>query len=142
MKKELLFFTVGAAAAFGITAFAAYMDVNPNPFPITLNGAPIELEGYNINGNTYFKLRDIGEKTGFLVDFQDNTIVISKSAPNNIPGIGEKPSEGGGATAKETLDELCDRLAKKVASGEMTQAEADEIIRQFGALSDDGGSSR
>ena len=37
------------------------------------------MEGYNINGSTYFKLRDIANTIGgFNVDFQNNTIQFSK----------------------------------------------------------------
>ncbi len=136
MKKEILFFTAGIASAICITALAAQVDLNPNTFPITLNGTPVEIEGYNIDGNTYFKLRDIGEKTGFDVDFQNNTIVITtQTSPQDIistvPGMPEQLPDGMGATTDEALAELKERLAKKVEAGEITQAEADEIIAQF-----------
>jgi hypothetical protein len=142
MKKEILFFAAGALTTAGITAFAAQLDVNPNSFPITLNGDPIEIEGYNLDGNTYFKLRDIGDKLGFDVDFENDTIVITKSdrslsqtstAPA-FPGLPEQLPEGEGSTPEETLTELKDRLAQKVAAGEMTQAEADELLERFGQL--------
>lgn len=133
MKKEILFFALGIASALGITALAASMEVNPNPFPITVDGAPVEIEGYNLNGSTYFKLRDIGDKLGFFVDFQDDTIVILKSAPD-IPGITPQPTQGAGVDAAAALSELRDRLSRKVAAGEMTQAEADAVLEQFGEV--------
>lgn len=146
MKKEALFFTAGVLTAVSITALAAQLEVNPNSFPITINGEPVEIEGYNLNDNTYFKLRDIGDKLGFNVGFENDTIVITKnderpSKPDGakdkggqlIPGISELP-EGEGATPAEALEELKTRLAQKVESGEMTQAEADEIISKFGEI--------
>ena len=37
------------------------------------------MEGYNINGYTYFKLRDIADTVGgFSVDFANNTIQLAK----------------------------------------------------------------
>ena len=140
MKKEALFFTAGIASALCITALAAQVDLNPNAFPITLNGTPVEIEGYNIDGSTYFKLRDIGEKTGFDVSFENDTIVIkTQQTPpkkpegiSSVPGMPEQLPEGEGATPEEALAELKERLAKKVEAGEITQTEADEIIAQFG----------
>lgn len=141
MKKEVLFFIAGAAAALGITAFAAQVELNPNSFGITLNGTPVEIEGYNIDGNTYFKLRDIGDKVGFDVDFENDTIIISHknqppvSNPSQPPLLPTQLPEGEGATPESALAELKQRLETKVASGEMTQAEADEILAQFGEIS-------
>ena len=54
------------------------IDVPQNKFPIQLNGNNVEIKGYNISGNTYFKLRDIADTVGgFNVDFADNTILLS-----------------------------------------------------------------
>jgi hypothetical protein len=47
-----------------------------NSFKVKVNGVEQPLEGYNIGGYTYFKLRDIGEHVGFDVGFEDGTIMI------------------------------------------------------------------
>ena len=97
MKKIALGFGIGAVVCMTIGVLAAYTthDVDNNPYPITLNGSPIELQGYNIDGNTYFQLRDIAAKVGgFTVDFNDNTILLTtdtqaapaKTAPQNADG--------------------------------------------------------
>lgn len=39
--------------------------------PIWLNGKKIEMESYRINGNTYYKLRDLGDAFGFQVGYKD-----------------------------------------------------------------------
>lgn len=50
---------------------------------ITLNGNSVSMEGYNIEGSTYFKLRDIADAVGgFSVDFKSNTIVLETSQTN------------------------------------------------------------
>ncbi len=36
---------------------------------ILINGEKVELAGYSIGGNTYFQLRDLGEKLGFEVSW-------------------------------------------------------------------------
>lgn len=76
MKKFILGTITGAILCLSISALANFEAI-PNAFPIKLNGNEVSLEGYNINGSTYFKLRDIGDKVGFGVDFADNTININ-----------------------------------------------------------------
>ena len=43
---------------------------------LTLNGNPITLTGYNINGNNYFMLRDIGRAVGFSVAWNGSTRTV------------------------------------------------------------------
>ncbi len=90
MKKFILGTLTGAALCLSISALAN-LEATPNQFPIKLNGKEISLEGYNINGSTYFKLRDIGDKIGFGVDFADNTININM-ANTNINTVSAKPT--------------------------------------------------
>lgn len=143
MKREILFYIAGVASALGLTAFAAQMDLTPNSFPITLNGTNVEIEGYNIDGSTYFKLRDIGDKVGFDVNFENDTIMITQRNPlpdnsdNSRPQPPMMPTqlpEGEGTTPEAALEELKSRLTQKVESGEMSQEEADEILTQFGEV--------
>ena len=79
MKKQFITGFVAGAVAFGtIGALAAGLMANPNPFPVQLNGKDVSIEGYNIEGSTYFKLRDVADAVGgFTVDFKDNIIKLS-----------------------------------------------------------------
>jgi hypothetical protein len=54
---------------------------NPTSSKIYLDGAEISITAYNIGGNNYFKLRDIGETFDFEVDWdgENRTIVIDTS---------------------------------------------------------------
>ena len=49
---------------------------------ITINGEAVgDLTAYNIGGNNFFKLRELGEKLGFGVDYDAETrtmVVTSK----------------------------------------------------------------
>lgn len=81
-----------AANAISLTSNAAYTAVGgelavgngnvetfrPTDSKIILDGAEISLEAFNINGNNYFKLRDIGSAFDFGVDWDGaaNTVVI------------------------------------------------------------------
>ncbi len=41
-------------------------------FPVEVDGIKVELDAYNINGQTYYQIRDLGEALDFVVDW-DNT---------------------------------------------------------------------
>jgi hypothetical protein len=49
---------------------------------IVINGAVVELSAYNINGNNFFKLRDLGSAIGFGVDYDavKNIVLITSEA--------------------------------------------------------------
>lgn len=82
-KEFIIGLVLGGIIFGGFTIFAENLfDVIENPFKIRVNGEVCSIEGYNINGNSYFKLRDIGEYIGFNVDFKEETILIETS--NNI----------------------------------------------------------
>ena len=80
LKQILLGVIIGIILANGIFVVAEEtLSVTPNPFKITVNGEEKKIEGYNINGSTYFKLRDIGNEVGFSVDFKEDTIMIDST---------------------------------------------------------------
>lgn len=90
MKKKELFVGVLIGSAITATgAFAVQYVATDNPFPITLNGNSVNIQGYNIEGSTYFKLRDIADVVGgFSVGFENNTITLAKDGytpPQNEP---------------------------------------------------------
>ncbi|MCI8521394.1 MAG: hypothetical protein HFE50_07865 [Clostridia bacterium] len=88
LKFTTLGILIGAAATLSITALADYIVV-PNSFPVKVNGQTVQVEGYNINDSTYFKLRDVADAVGgFEVGFKDNTIIINtpnKPTPSPVP---------------------------------------------------------
>lgn len=72
---------VGGAAAAGVIA-------EPTWQPIYVDGQQVSMTAYNINGNNYVKLRDIGQAVGFNVYWADGVQVDSAS-----PYTGEPPAE-------------------------------------------------
>lgn len=84
IKSITLGILIGAVTTLSITTLAEYI-VNPNTYPVLVDGQEVDIEGYNINDSTYFKLRDIGNKTGFSVDFANNTIIINSTASTPEP---------------------------------------------------------
>ena len=83
MKQNLPSFAAGlicGAVLFGGTAAYA-AGIIATPFSemnqrVTLDGQQIELTGYNIGGNNYFKLRDIGKEVGFNVSWNGDTRTV------------------------------------------------------------------
>ena len=80
MKKNFIVGIITGGLAFGTAGvFAGQYMATDNPFPIQLNGTNVSLTGYNINDETYFKLRDIADVVGgFTVGFENNTIQLAK----------------------------------------------------------------
>lgn len=62
---------------------------------IIKDGVEIEMQAYNINGNNYFKLRDLGEKFNFGVDYDEstNSVTVStdKGYDDEIPKSDNRP---------------------------------------------------
>lgn len=86
MKKQFITGVVIGGMTFGAAGvFAGQYMATENPFPVQLNGTNISLEGYNINDNTYFKLRDIADAVGgFTVGFENNTIILTSDKESSI----------------------------------------------------------
>lgn len=80
-NKFILGFITGGIICATATGFAVEYAVTANPFPVAVNGTETAIEGYNINDNTYFKLRDVADAVGgFNVGFSNDTITIDTTA--------------------------------------------------------------
>ena len=101
MKKFILGFITGGIICATATGFAVEYAVTANPFPVAVNGTETAIEGYNINDNTYFKLRDVADAVGgFNVGFSDNTITV------NTISVCPEPTDVPTISAAEPLPEL------------------------------------
>ena len=78
-KSNIACFLAGALIFGAVGVFGGQYVAPENTYPIQLNGEDVSIQGYNINDNTYFKLRDISSALGgFEVDFYNETILLSK----------------------------------------------------------------
>ena len=82
MKKKdfALGILCGAMLFNGATAAAAGITAEPSWQNIYVDGEQVSMPAYNIAGNNYVKLRDIGQKVGFNVYWQDG-VQIDTDAP-------------------------------------------------------------
>ena len=73
MKKRSIAGFVSGAVAFGaVGAIAANLTAASNPFPITLNGENVILEGYNIwNCQESCSLKNTQNSLSIIVQFAD-----------------------------------------------------------------------
>lgn len=90
-KEFILGIILGSIIFGSLTIMASeLLNVSLNPFKIKVNGVNKNIEGYNINGSTYFKLRDIGSQVGFDVDFKENTIMINTNNTSTTNTLSEE----------------------------------------------------
>lgn len=52
------------------------LNVNENTAPVYVDGEEKSVPSYSINGNTYFKIRDIGDMVGFEVDWDGDAQAV------------------------------------------------------------------
>ena len=72
----------------------------PSRQSLRIDGAEAALNAWNLGGNNYFRLRDLGEALGFGVDYDAGrrTVLVKSGAPARL---GETPDAG-----REYLDKL------------------------------------
>lgn len=121
MKKFILGFITGGIICATATGFAVEYAVTANPFPVAVNGTETAIEGYNINDNTYFKLRDVADAVGgFNVGFSDNTITIdTDTAAEPTPTPTVKPSNTSAIKADDGNNYTSDGLPTCEVNGQL-----------------------
>lgn len=82
MKQRILTLLTGMALGAVLTggAVAAGIVAEPAWSPIYVDGQQVQMTAYNILGNNYVKLRDIGKAVGFNVYYQ-NGVQVDSTAP-------------------------------------------------------------
>lgn len=127
MKRYIAGVITGIAVSCS-TALAVNYIATDNEFPVQLNGDNIELKGYNVDGNTYFKLRDIANKIGgFSVDFQNGIIQLAKDGYVYV----NKETLAVTDDMKADFAEYCLRIPDFTEEGVTTQTFADDFIFYF-----------
>ena len=96
MKKKdfALGILCGAMLFSGATAVAAGVSAEPTWQNIYVDGEQVSMTAYNIAGNNYVKLRDIGKEVGFNVYWQDGVQIDTDSSYTGVAPVqkGELPT--------------------------------------------------
>ena len=66
----------GAVVFGGGAAYAASVIASPSTHHVTVDGTPVSVEAYNIDGNNYFQLRDLARLVGFNVTWDNTTRTV------------------------------------------------------------------
>ncbi|MBO4914169.1 MAG: hypothetical protein J5449_03100, partial [Oscillospiraceae bacterium] len=69
-KKEIALVASGIILGASIVApvAGAALTAQQSSQKIVVDGRPVQIEAYSINGNNYCKLRDVGREAGFAVE--------------------------------------------------------------------------
>ena len=82
LRRDVAGFAVGllcGGVIFGGVGIASGVIATPlteSSQKVTLDGQAVSLEGYNINGNNYFKLRDLGKAMDFGVTWNNDSRTV------------------------------------------------------------------
>lgn len=113
MACLLIGILMGAVLLGGNTSQAAelFLKAFPGTHTFYLDGQPIAMEAYNINGNNYVMLRDIGKALGFNVYWSDGVHIDTTS-----PYTGSAPSDITVGSYKGTSLQVGERSALIIRS--------------------------
>ena len=109
MKKKdfALGILCGAMLFSGATAAAAGITAEPTWQNIYVDGKQVSMTAYNIGGNNYVKLRDIGQQVGFNVYWRDGVQVDT-----NVPYTGVAPVQE--ADELPTIEEIRQEMILRI----------------------------
>ena len=109
MKKKdfALGILCGAMLFSGVTAVAAGITAEPTRQNIYVDGEQVSMTAYNIAGNNYVRLRDIGQQVGFNVYWQDGVQIDT-----DTPYTGEAPVQK--ADELPTIEEIRQEIIQRI----------------------------
>ncbi|MDE6997430.1 MAG: copper amine oxidase N-terminal domain-containing protein [Oscillospiraceae bacterium] len=122
MKRNTLSFAAGiitGALLFGgSAAYAAGLTASPSNQRFYLDGQRITLQAYEINGNNYVKLRDIGQAVDFGVayDAATNSVHISPDS-HYAPEANVTPTDARLTNGKPVTEENVLELLRQIEKG-------------------------
>lgn len=110
-RKQIALFSagmvVGGILFGGTVAYAEGILAEPGWHRFFVDGQEVQMEAYNIRGNNYVKLRDLGKKTHFNVYWDDEGQCVQ--IESNTPYTGEAPMS-------ETVSEMPATEAESASS--------------------------
>ena len=109
MKKKdfALGILCGAMLFSGATAAAAGITAEPTWQNIYVDGEQVSMTAYNIAGNNYVKLWDIGQQVGFNVYWQDGVQIDTATPYTGVAPVQE-------AEALPTIEEIRQEMILRI----------------------------
>ena len=82
-KQFIAGFLCGSILFGSASAFAGVVQVVPSQQKVMINGTVADVRGYNIDGNNYYQLREVGKALNVSVDYESatNTIQVNTDQP-------------------------------------------------------------
>ena len=125
MRNKYLQFALGMIAGgllCGTTAAAAdYLTATPSTQTFYLSGQRISLTAYDIGGNNYVKLRDIGQAVDFGVTYDGttNSVYIDPNSPyqEEVKQTEQTTGTPSATVTEETVQAALAQLQEKYPSG-------------------------
>ena len=110
-KKNAAMVTAGILIGMTIAgpaahAAAEYLKAYSSANQFYLDGEPVQMEAYAINGNNYVKLRDIGEAVGFNVYWDNENHCVQVESG--------KPYTGQPSLPSTDLDAVCAEMVERI----------------------------
>ena len=133
MKRTAISMLIGiliGSAISGGAALAVGVMAERSATPIFLNGAPVEVEAYAINGNNYMKLRDIAELVNFGVFYSESSGIVSIDTmvgytPGSRPG--RKAAESTTTQAQKSMPPYHDQANSAIFDSVYTREAYDTL---------------
>ena len=107
----------GAVIFGGGAAYAASVIASPSTHHVTVDGVPVSVEAYNIDGNNYFQLRDLARLVGFNVTWDNATRTV------------EIDTDAGYSEAGRFAAAMCTLKLEHNGPFDRTAAEAEALVR-------------
>lgn len=120
MKKFVSGVLVGAVLAFGVSSYADDLKVLvgksiDNEYPVVLNGTPLNNKAPAIEGTSYAPVREISEKLGLTVKFENETVILSSPAEvQKVPEVEGLPTEASVSDKVQALTEQAVELDRNI----------------------------
>lgn len=108
---------IGAAL---VSEAAAGIVAEPTWQNIYVDGQQVSMKAYNIAGNNYVRLRDIGQQVGFNVYWQDGVQIDTDAPYTGVAPVQEVSSQPTNMEIREEMVQCINKVRKKHGVPELT----------------------
>lgn len=119
MKKFVSGVLVGAVLAFGVSTYADDIPqllgkAVDNEYPVVLNGTQLNNKAPAIEGTSYAPVREISEKLGLVVKFENDTVILQSQEVKKVPEVEGVQAEASIADKVQALAAQIEELDRNI----------------------------